>query len=130
MGLNDPVSILDVLGIGEPQPEDPNPTRVVNLRREPHEVYIGRAGHGHDGYFGNPVQLGVGCPVCSDVHLSGGTTLDCFEVYARERLERDPEYRRRVAGLWGKVLGCFCKPQFCHGDVLRELAYELHGSTE
>lgn len=34
-----------------------NPTRAVNLRHEPYDVYIGRAGHGQGGYFGNPFPL-------------------------------------------------------------------------
>lgn len=33
-------------------------TRVVNLRREPYDVYIGRAGRGHDGYHAKPVRVG------------------------------------------------------------------------
>ena len=33
-------------------------TRVVNIRYEECDVYIGRAGKGCDGYFGNPYYLG------------------------------------------------------------------------
>ena len=32
-------------------------TRVVNIRKEAYDVYIGRAGKGQDGYFGNPFRL-------------------------------------------------------------------------
>lgn len=32
-------------------------TRVVNIRKESCDVYIGRAGQGKDGYFGNPFRL-------------------------------------------------------------------------
>ena len=32
-------------------------TKVVNLYKEPYEVYIGRSGKGKDGYFGNPIKL-------------------------------------------------------------------------
>lgn len=32
-------------------------TRVVNIRKETCDVYIGRAGYGKDGYFGNPFRL-------------------------------------------------------------------------
>ena len=31
-----------------------------------------------------------------------------------------PEYRRRIEGLRGKTLMCFCKPLACHGDVIAE----------
>lgn len=108
--------------------EPDNPTRVVNLRREPYDVYIGRAGKGHDGYFGNPVRRDEPCPVCSETHTSKGSTLPCFERYARQRIERDPTYRERVQALYGKTLGCFCKPvSACHGDILAHLAMELQG---
>jgi len=109
-------------------------TRIVNIRRtSDYNVYVGRAGHGHDGYFGNPIRVGKQCPVCGGVHRKGGGTLYCFEQYARQRMQEDPEYRRRVKGLKGKVLGCFCageapltsaEPLRCHGQVLAALAEE------
>jgi hypothetical protein len=27
---------------------------------------------------------------------------------------------RKIEELKGKVLGCFCKPNACHGDVIKE----------
>lgn len=92
-------------------------TRVVNLRASTYDVYIGRAGRGQDGYFGNPVKIGEQCPVCCEVHRTGGSTLPCFKVYMVQRLRRDAEYRRRVYAMQGETLGCFCKPKDCHGDV-------------
>lgn len=86
-------------------------TTVVNLReaKKPF-VYIGRAGHGEDGYFGNPF----------DVRVYGRAALSKFREYFAGRLNTDPEFRRRVLTLRGKVLGCFCKPKACHGDVIAE----------
>lgn len=105
-----------------------NPTRVVNLHRgDPYDVYVGRAGHGLDGYFGNPVRMGEPCPVCKHAHLDRGATIRCFEQYARARLASDGDYRTRVGDLYGKTLGCFCSPDQCHGDVLARLAGELRG---
>lgn len=89
---------------------------------QPDDVYIGRAGKGMDGYFGNPFIL-----------LRGderGSTLDKFETYARSRMEKDPEYKRRVAGLYGKRLFCFCAPLSCHGDVLERLANEMNSEYD
>lgn len=94
------------------------------------DVYIGRAGHGHDGYFGNPIRRGTPCPVCRAVHQRGGATLVCFEQYARARLTTDEVYRTRVAALHGRNLICFCAPGPCHGDTLALLAEELQSSTE
>ena len=94
-------------------------TTVVNLRAHAYDVYIGRAGHGHDGYFGNPYARGERCSRCGEWHLSAASTLPCFEAYFLERIGADPEYRARVRGLRGQVLGCFCVPGApCHGRVM------------
>lgn len=85
-------------------------TVVVNLYREPFDEYIGRAGHGHDGYFGNPFPIGPG--------VSREESIARFEKYFNERIERDPEFRRRVLALRGKRISCFCKPKSCHGDII------------
>jgi hypothetical protein len=97
------------------------PTRVVNLRHEPFDIYIGRAGKGQDGYFGNPYRVGARCERCGLVHASAGATLPCFRAYCEERGDRDPEFVARVRSLRGKRLGCFCKPGPCHGDVYVDL---------
>jgi hypothetical protein len=79
-------------------------TRIVNLRREPYDVYVGRGGRGMDGYFGNPFR-----------------GLHALQLYRRrfyDRIQSDPEFRRRVLALRGKTLGCFCKPRACHGDII------------
>lgn len=94
-----------------PSPEpttEARKTRVVNLRREPYDVYIGRAGHGHDGYFGNPFTL----------KEHGKEALTLYLHYFVDRWSRDPGFRDRVTALQGKVLGCFCKPGSCHGDII------------
>jgi len=98
-------------------------TEVINIRNAPYGweddenyVYIGRAGHGHDGYFGNPIKLNG---------KKRGTTLELFRSYVVNRLETDEIYRQRVKELNGKVLVCFCKPKPCHGDVLAYYAEKL-----
>ena len=101
---------------------------VVNIKYRDCEVYIGRKGKGQSGYFGNPIRRGYDCMECGVVHATGGSTLPCFERYARKRMASDAEYRSRVAGLHGKVLGCFCAPAPCHGDILIKLAAELVGN--
>lgn len=104
--------------------------RVVNLTRgERYDVYVGRAGKGQEGYFGNPCTPLKVCPVCEEVHGSRSAAIECFEVYARKRAEEDPEWRSRVAALHGQILGCFCAPRACHGEVLAKLALEWSAST-
>lgn len=88
-------------------------TNVVNIKTgASYDVYIGRAGHGQDGYFGNPFRLYPGEP--------RGATLDRYEQYFLYRLDTDPEFRRRVLELKGKTLSCFCHPAPCHGDIIAE----------
>lgn len=87
-------------------------TRVVNIRKENYDVYIGRGGHGKDGYFGNPYRLGTG--------MARGSTLDNYRKYFYHRLSTDKEFRKRIGELQGKTLGCFCKPNPCHGDIIKE----------
>ena len=87
-------------------------TKVVNLRQEKYDVYIGRAGRGQDGYFGNPIRLNEGD--------SRGATIEKYRVYFYKRLENDAVFKSRIHSLKGKVLGCFCKPAQCHGDIIKE----------
>ncbi len=119
------MSQRDLFPVPPPASEPPSSsgTRVVNLRREAFDVYIGRARggkpphlckRGEEGRFGNP----------HPVKLCGPLALPFFRRYLRERLERDPAFREDVEGLRGKVLGCFCKTARgtgpCHGDVYVE----------
>lgn len=84
-------------------------TKIVNCLREDFDVYIGRAGRGYDGTFGNPFRRGPDDPP--------GSTLPKFEAYFLKRIEEDQEFRERVLALKGKRLGCFCSKnsQMCHG---------------
>ena len=88
-------------------------TTVVNLRAVPYDVYIGRAGKGQDGYFGNPVRL-------VNYHSSAerSKVLIAFKEYFEKRVATDAEFANRCLQLRGKRLGCFCKPMPCHGDTI------------
>lgn len=87
-------------------------TIVVNLKKEPYDVYIGRLG-----LFGNPHPIGW-CAICRESH----DRRSCIEAYRKHFRQaiRDRAWRKEVEQLKGKRLGCFCKPQACHGDVIRE----------
>lgn len=91
-------------------------TRVVNLRRSKYDVYIGRVKHrrhgGSDGIFGNPFVL-------LD-ESERAEVVEKFRAYFLDRVERDLDFRAKVLALRGRVLGCFCKPKACHGDVIAE----------
>ena len=98
--------------------------RVVNIRKDPYDVYVGRAGHGEDGYFGNPVVVGEKCSICGFTHLYPGATLPCFEKYFLKRIASDAIFKERVFALKGKTLGCFCAPK---GGFLPGQAAKCHG---
>lgn len=85
------------------------PTRVVNKYKEEYDVYIGRGS-----LFGNPYIIGP-----------DGTRAEVLEKYGMYfwgRLFSDDDFREQVKSLRGKRLGCYCKPQECHGDLLRMIA--------
>ncbi len=81
-------------------------TRVVNMKDEAYDVYIGRPREGLTGPFGNPFRA--------------GEALKRFREYFLERVGRDAEFRAQVLALRGKRLGCYCKPKPCHGDIIAE----------
>lgn len=93
-------------------------TTVVNIRRHEFDVYVGRAGHGFDGYFGNPIKR----------RGPSGSTIDAYRDHFYERLETDEAFKQRVLALRGKRLGCFCVqttwslkdngPPICHAQVI------------
>jgi hypothetical protein len=100
-------------------------TTVVNVyhledgwQEDPQYVYIGRAGQGEAGPWGNPYRLLPG--------NARGTTLERYRQWLLNRLYDEPDFREEVAGLHGKTLVCFCKPQTCHGDILADAADVLH----
>lgn len=87
--------------------------KVVHCKKEKYDVYIGRPSK-----WGNPFS-----------HKE--ETLAQFKVNSRD--EAVEAYRKWITEgdgkhllndlheLDGKILGCWCKPKACHGDVLIEL---------
>jgi len=94
--------------------------KVVNIGHgDSYDVYIGRAGKGCNGYFGNPIREGT-----------RKQKLDGFREYAFTRIQQDAEFRQKIKSLEGKTLGCFCKPKPCHGDILAELCVIINQEDE
>lgn len=44
----------------------------------------------------------------------------CLQMY-EEYIKNNPELLDSLHELQGKILGCWCKPEACHGDVLIKL---------
>jgi hypothetical protein len=92
-------------------------TTVINIKeRQPGDVYIGRAGHGESGYYGNPFPEKEG--------FSRADSIAAFKRYFEARVEEDEQFRARVLELAGKRLACFCAPKRCHGDVIAKWVNE------
>lgn len=88
-------------------------TSVVHCQKEKYDVYIGRPSK-----WGNPFT-----------HIKEKETLAEFLVDTREEainkyreyILSKPELLNDLHELDGKILGCWCKPKSCHGDILLEL---------
>ena len=53
--------------------------------------------------------------------LTRAESLALYDKYIREKLSKDAALRNALEALRGKQLGCWCKPEACHGDVLVRL---------
>lgn len=114
--------------------------RVCNIRpkyRDLHDwcqdcdnVYIGRKGivfidqgagkqrfPKADSIWANPFKIGR--------DGSAEQVVAKYREYITERLAEEEDLRRELELLRGKVLGCWCKPEPCHGDVLADLLQAL-----
>lgn len=82
-------------------------TKVVHCKKDPFDVYIGRPSK-----WGNPFEVG-----------KDGTREDVCKKY-RTWLLSQHQLLEELLDLKGKVLGCWCKPRECHGDVLVEMLHD------
>jgi hypothetical protein len=83
-------------------------TVVVNCRKDDYDVFIGRPS-----IWGNPFK--------EDLH---GTRKEVIEMYRQYLLDHPYLLALAKEQLTGMILGCYCKPKPCHGDVLVELLNE------
>lgn len=77
--------------------------KVVHFKKEPYDVYIGRPGK-----WGNPFEV---------KEHGRGICIELFEDDLYVRLIEGDITEDELLDLDGKVLGCWCKPRPCHGDV-------------
>ena len=78
--------------------------KVVHCKKEKYDVYIGRKSK-----WGNPYKIG-----------KDGTRKEVIEKY-RKYILSNKELMNSLHELEGKILGCWCSPLACHGDILIEL---------
>ncbi len=82
---------------------------VINKYKGGMTLYIGRGSK-----WGNPFVIGT-----------DGTREEVIAAY-RQYLLSSPELMDSLHELDGQILGCFCKPAACHGDVLVDLFVKKH----
>ena len=79
-------------------------TLLVHYKKHPYDVYIGRPSK-----WGNPFVIG-----------KDGTREEVIEKY-RQWIMTQPGLLTAIEELRGKILGCWCYPKPCHGEVLIEI---------
>ena len=83
-------------------------TTVVHYKKDKYDVLIDRTTP-----WGNPFVIGV-----------DGNRSEVITKYMQYLAENPELYERAKVELKDKVLGCWCKPQPCHGDILAALVNE------
>lgn len=102
-------------------------TTVVHCKREKFDVYIGRPSK-----WGNPCVIKSSTVPFTMASLVGDgadfivvdsreEAIQGYEVYLSMHPELVADAKRELKG---KVLGCWCKPKSCHGDILARVAEE------
>ncbi|RQT24081.1 DUF4326 domain-containing protein [Burkholderia contaminans] len=90
------------------------PVRLTSVKNkdkmEEFDVYIGRGGP-----WGNPfpIRHGPGGDSREDV-------IRKYKKYFEEEILTDPDRKAQLLTLRGYRLGCHCKPEACHGDIIAE----------
>ena len=93
-------------------------TTVVNIKTGgKYDEYIGRSSSPY--HYGNLFIIGI--------HGNREEVCNKFDLWLRGIAYSHIEPKRRIwiirnmSKLKGKILGCFCKPEDCHGDIYAEL---------
>ena len=81
--------------------------KVVHCKKELYTVYIGRPSK-----LGNPYKIGK--------DGNRDTVIIKFKAYAVKFLLKEIQKLKK-----DDILGCWCKPEDCHGDAIIELWKEL-----
>ena len=76
-------------------------TKVVHCKKERYDVYIGRGSK-----WGNPFIMG-----------KDGNREEVIKKYETYLLG-NVDLMNSLHELKDKILGCWCKPKACHGDIL------------
>jgi len=81
--------------------------KVVHCKKQHFDIYIGRPSK-----WGNPFEIG-----------KDGDRQQVIDKFRNYILNSELLYD--IMELDGKILGCWCSPKACHGDVLVEIIEEI-----
>ena len=81
--------------------------KVVHCKKQHFDIYIGRPSK-----WGNPFEIG-----------KDGNRQQVIDKFRNYILNSELLYD--IMELDGKILGCWCSPKACHGDVLVEIIEEI-----
>lgn len=99
---------------------------VQNVDSSKIDEYIGRADHGDKNMLNTPAGKHgwLGNPYVVEDY-GRQKSIEKFRDAFLDKLEHNERFRKSVLELEGKTLGCWCKPQSCHGDVIKEWIEEV-----
>lgn len=81
-------------------------------------VYINKQRYPEkDSIFANPFKI--------NDNQTREKALELYEQYIRDKITNNPYFKTELLNLKGKNLGCWCKPEPCHGDILLRLINEF-----
>ncbi len=89
---------------------------------DPNNVYIARKGvvfidgvryPEESSIFANPYKI--------DKDGTREEVIEKYKIYIEDMISNNVEIKKKLLELEGKNLGCWCKPLWCHGDILLEL---------
>ena len=87
-------------------------TKIVNIKNSNYEIYIGRENKTYGlkaSKWANPFVIGP-----------DGSRDEVLKKY-EEWIKNNPTLLKDLHELEGKILGCWCYPEKCHGDILKKL---------
>ncbi len=110
--------------------------KVVNIRpgfkdlkewcEDPDNVYIGRRGIVFVDKKRYPTEDSIWCnPYKIGKDGDRDEVIQKYEIYIRNRLEKEVGLKDELKRLKDKNLGCWCAPEPCHGDVLVKIFKEF-----
>lgn len=105
-------------------------TTVVHLKKDKYDVYIGRGAKDSVEHFGNPFSHELNTNAFIVVE-SREAAIEAFRKWlaGEDWVTLRPKQRAYILDhlhlLKDKVLGCWCKPKSCHGDILANLVNQL-----